>query len=303
MSCTDPAVLASSVRRLAEQGYCILDALMPLHAVDHLAADLAPVFARTPRAEGAFYGNDTRRFGSLLVRSDETAAFVQHPMILAIVEAVLGPWCDRIALNLTQAIELLPGSIEQVPHRDQDMWPCSRLVRSDLGVEFLVNVMWPFTPYGEANGATLVWPGSHRRQDEPLIDRTEALPVEMPPGAALIFLGSTLHAGGANRTPAPRRGMIISYTLGWLKPYELPWLAYPPKVAASFAPDLAALAGYRIHRPNLGNFEGRCPSSLLEVGSAERGAIDALGPEQVALIEAYRSGHVLAPAGSEIVRL
>jgi hypothetical protein len=85
-----------------------------------------------------------------------------------------------------------------------------------------------------------------------------------------------------------RRGIVIGYALGWLKPYENQWLAYPPEVACAFTPDLAALVGYRQHRPNLGNFEGQCPSVLLD-GRADRplGAVDALRPDQQVLVDAF----------------
>jgi ectoine hydroxylase-related dioxygenase (phytanoyl-CoA dioxygenase family) len=110
----------------------------------------------------------------------------------------------------------------------------------------------------------------------------------MAPGSALLFLGSTLHAAGANRSAAIRRGMIVGYSLGWLKTYENQFLAYPPDIARTFAPELAALVGYRQHRPNLGNFEGRCPSVLLHGTPAARfGAVDALRPDQVAAVEAH----------------
>jgi ectoine hydroxylase-related dioxygenase (phytanoyl-CoA dioxygenase family) len=297
-----PAMSADTRRYtdlLKAEGYCIIPGLIEDRIVTEVAGDLDRAFALTPASEGPFYGNDTRRFGALLKRSPHTAAFVQHPLILAIVDQILGPWCDHFSLNLTQAIEIMPGSIEQVPHRDQDMWPCSRFVAPELAVEFLINVMWPFTAYTATNGATRIWPGSHLRQQEQLIDPAEAISAAMLPGSALLFLGSTLHAGGANRSDASRRGMIISYSLGWLKPYELQWLAYPPEVAKHFTSDLAALAGYRIHRPNLGNVEGRCPSGLLEDHAEHHGAVDALGSEQSALIDQFRAGVVHpAPAGS-----
>lgn len=273
---------------LFDQGYCIIPAALPASSALALAEDLEADFDRAASSTGPFYGNDTKRFGGLLRRSPHAADFVRHGLVLAVVRQILGPWCDHVALNLTQAIELMPGSIDQVPHRDQDMWPCSRLVDPRLGVEFLVNVMWPFTPYTRANGATRLWPGSHRRQDEALLEPDAAIVAAMEPGSALLFLGSTLHAGGANLTANPRRGMIVSYALGWLKPYELQWLAYPPEVARDFDPDLADLIGYRIHRPNLGNYEGRCPSMMLRDPHSNVGAVDALGDEQHALIEAYR---------------
>src|SRR5690606_109854 len=87
------------------------------------------------------------------------------------------------------------------------------------------------------------------------------------------------------RSDSVRRGCIVSYCLGWLKPYENQWLAYPPEVARGFSSELAALVGYRQHRPNLGNYEGRCPSILLAGPPPDRlGAIDALRPDQAAVV-------------------
>lgn len=285
------ADIAHWVGALSADGYCIIPDAAPPETVAALAADLDQDFARTPHSTGPFYGEWTKRFHGLLRRSPHMDGFVRNDLVLGIVEKILGPACDNIQLNLTQAIEVLPGGLVQPPHRDQDMWP----VRSS-GTEYLVNVMWPFTPYTANNGATRIWPGSHLRQDEILIDPAESVAADMEPGAALLFLGSTLHGGGANRTNAPRRGMIVSYSLGWLKPYELPWLAYPPEVARAFPAPLAALAGYRAHRPNLGTFEGRCPSILLQGPPSDTlGAVDALRSDQEALIEQYHAG--LLPAG------
>jgi len=285
------ADIARWVEALSADGYCIIpDAASP-KTVAALAVDLSEEFERTPHSTGPFYGEWTKRFHGLLRRSSHMDGFVRNELVLGIVEKILEPACDTIQLNLTQAIEVLPGGLVQPPHRDQDMWP----VRTS-GVEYLVNVMWPFTPYTANNGATRIWPRSHLRQDEILIDPVEAIAAEMEPGAALLFLGSTLHGGGANRTKASRRGMIVSYSLGWLKPYELPWLAYPPEVARTFPAPLAALAGYRAHRPNLGTFEGRCPSTLLTgPPTGALGAIDALRPDQEELIEHFHAG--LLPAG------
>ena len=282
--------------RLRDQGYAIIEGLVSPDLIEALNADFETHFAGTAFSEGSFSGRRTRRFAGLLKRSSHVAQLVEHDLILALADHLLGPWCDHISLNLTQAIELAPGASQQVPHRDQDMWPCSRFVDRECGMEFLINVMWPLTAFTRDNGATLVWPGSHRRQDELLIAPEEAVIAEMALGSALVFLGSTLHAAGANHTALPRRGVIISYCLGWLKPYELPWLAYPPAVARQFPRSLARLAGYRVHRPNLGTFEGRCPSLLLEDAAGPSGAIDALLPEQEALIAAWRQG-ADAPGG------
>ncbi len=269
---------------LKSQGYCIIPDLYPSELLLRLDTDLAQDFENTPFCTGGFYGERTKRFGRLLIRSPFAASLVQHPLVLGITRKVLSQWCDTIQLNLTQALALYPGAPPQLPHRDQDMW------RGEIGnTEYLVNVMWPFTRYRQENGTTLVWPNSHGRAAlDPEPNLEPGIPVEIAPGSALLFLGSTRHGAGGNRSQEVRRGAIISYCLGWLKPYENQWLAYPPEIARTFTRELQELVGYTQHRPNLGNFEGQCPSILLGSGIPEHiGAIDALRPDQEELLRDF----------------
>jgi ectoine hydroxylase-related dioxygenase (phytanoyl-CoA dioxygenase family) len=278
---------------LRRDGYCVARNLLPAAEVESLAAELSPRFRRTPFAEGLFSGARTKRFHGLLKRSRGAAALVTHPLVLAIAEEILLPFCDTLQLNLTQAIELHPGGPAQVPHRDQDMWA------GEKGrTEYLVNVMWPLSPFRRDNGGTLVWPGSHLRQEERRLPEGEAVSPELDPGDALLFLGSTLHGGGANRTLVPRGGIIVSYCLGWLKPYENMWLTYPPEIARAFPPALRDLVGYRRHRPNLGNYDGQCPSILFDDGRSDfLPTIDSFAPEQQQRLEAFVRGQAgAAPA-------
>ena len=92
--------------------------------------------------------------------------------------------------------------------------------------------------------------------------------------------------------------MIAGYSLGWLKTYENQFLAYPPEIARTFSPELAALVGYRQHRPNLGNFEGRCPSVLLQDAPPARlAAVDALRPDQVEAVDEHAAQQRRANSG------
>jgi ectoine hydroxylase-related dioxygenase (phytanoyl-CoA dioxygenase family) len=119
----------------------------------------------------------------------------------------------------------------------------------------------------------------------------------MPRGSALLFLGSALHSGGENRSARPRRGAIFSYCQGWLRPWENPWLAYPPAVARHFDDELAALVGYRQHLPSLGNFEGQCPSVLLRDPVPEHlQFIDALRHDQTEMVREYQQRNSLLDA-------
>ena len=275
--------IAHWTSELHREGWCVIPGVLPSKTIAALDDDLDDTFARTPFCEGGFYGETTKRFGRLLSRSPRAAALVQHELILGIVGDILSPWCDTIQLNVTQAIAVHPGAPAQLPHRDQDMWAG---VKGET--EYLVNVIWPLTPFTADNGATVVWPRTHGAEAlEPEPD-TSPHPAVMAPGDALVFLGSTLHGAGENRSTSVRRGLVVGYSLGWLKPYENQWLAYPPPVARRFSPELAALVGYRQHRPNLGNFEGRCPSILLGDDVPDYiAAADALRPDQQAMMAAY----------------
>jgi len=279
--------------RLLADGYCIVEGAVAPEAIAALDSEFDPRFATTPFCEGGFYGARTKRFGALLRRSPHVAALVQHRLILDMVEAVLSPYCQRIALNLTQAVELHPGALAQIPHRDEDLYGGPK-----GEIEYQVNVIWPLSPFTAANGATLVWPGSHRIGAATDSGSEPGLAAEMPPGSALLFLGSTLHGGGANLADGVRRGVIIGYCLGWLKPFENQWLVYPPDIARHFDPELAALAGYAQHLPNLGNVEGQCPSILLRDGNLDNlAAIDALRPDQAAALRDYVATQEAARAG------
>jgi hypothetical protein len=272
-----------AARQLARDGFHVLRRALPEAGLAALEKELDPRFRRTPFCEGLFSGRSTKRFHGLLSRSAGAANLVMHEDIIDIVEAILLPFADTIQLNLTQAIEIHPGAAEQVPHRDQDMW------QGEKGrTEYLVNVMWPLTPFTAKNGGTRLWPGSQHCQDLRSLSPADAVCPELRPGDALLFLGSTLHGAGANLSSAVRRGVIVSYCLGWLKPYENMWLTYPPEVARGFSPGLQALVGYRLNRPNLGNFDGNCPSLLLRDGVPDHlPTRDAFLPAQLAALEQH----------------
>jgi len=270
-------------RQLKDEGYCVIPDLVTSDTITQLKGDLQHRIDERPFCEGDFYGRRTKRLGSLPRRSAAAIELVLQPLVLALAREVLGPACDCIQLNVAQLIEIHPGEVAQFPHRDDDMWPVEK-----QGKEFLLNVIWPLDRFCEENGATRIYPGSHRQTVTSLQDLGTPVVAECDPGAAICFLGSTIHGAGANRSQAVRRGIVIGYSLGWLKPHENPWLAYPPEVARNFPRELAELAGYIQHRPNLGNHEGCCPSLLLEgQDTSRRGASDALRPEQRDAVAAF----------------
>lgn len=280
MSTNEMAAWLSLIER---DGYCIIPGALGRETLEALDADLSTAFRDTPMGMGDFYGYRTKRFGSLLRRSPLAEKLALQPLILELARHILEPACERIQLNVAQGIAIHPGEIEQFPHCDHDMWAGKKGEH-----EYLLNVMWPLTEFTQANGATRIYPGTHRRTVTNLDDLGLPVAAECSPGDAICFLGSTVHGAGANTTSDIRRAVVIGYSLGWLKPYENLWLAYPPHVARSFSRELAELAGYCQHRPNLGNFEGQCPSILLDDSPpAFPQATDALRPDQEEAVYAF----------------
>jgi ectoine hydroxylase-related dioxygenase (phytanoyl-CoA dioxygenase family) len=278
-----PAEPGSALAGLIEEGYCIIRGAAPAEHIRRMSAALDQRFEQTPFSVGPFHGHRTKRFHRLLSRSPESIDLVMQPEILAAARAILGQWCDFPELNLTQGVEVHPGAPAQIPHCDQAMWPAPKGI-----MEFSVNILWPLGEFTERNGATRVWPGTHHRPQTAEDVLGEPIVCEMDPGDVLLVLGSTVHAAGANRSALPRRGAIVSYCLGWLKAYENQSLAYSADFVRTLESELQAMLGYRWHRPNLGTFDGQCPSILLadEVPDA-LATVDSLSPLHEPLVAAF----------------
>lgn len=272
-------------------GAVILSGLYTPEEWETLQGELDPVFAATAFCKGLFYGTRTKRIHALAAKSRMCQRMVMQELVLEIMGHVLGPHCDRIQLNLTQGIQIWPGEKAQVLHRDDSMYgphakPC----------EYMVNAMWAYSAFTRENGATIIVPGSHRwpadRQPEP----HEITQAEMVPGEVLVYLGSAIHAGGANRSSGPRTGMVLSYCLGWLRQAENQYLAVPPQIARHLDGALQDMLGYAVQRPNLGLYEGAEPKILFDTAHGPIVTQDWLTPEQNELLRRYHEGEALLAA-------
>lgn len=162
------------VTALAEQGCAIVERLAPQDLCDSVERELAPYAARTPTGSDDFAGRDTRRTGALLARSPSATDLVAHPLVLGVVDGVLGGGNARYQLHLTQAIAIGSGSPAQPLHRDRwcfDFYPFP----ADLDVE--VSTIWALTEFTAGNGATRIVPASHRGEGQPYRDEDAELAV------------------------------------------------------------------------------------------------------------------------------
>jgi ectoine hydroxylase-related dioxygenase (phytanoyl-CoA dioxygenase family) len=239
------------VTALRDAGCAVVERLAPAALMETIGAELEPYLHATPFGVDSIAGHRTRRTGALIARSPAFRELAAHPLVLAVLDRVLGDHATRYQLHLTQAIDVGPGERPQKVHRDQwafDHFPFP------AGFEAECLVMWALTDFTEENGATRVVPGSHRWEDRLVPTQDETVPALMARGSALVYLGSLYHGGGANCSPSSRLGLNVGYTLGWLRQEENQYLACPPDVARELPVELAKLIGYRRGSYSLGYF-------------------------------------------------
>lgn len=246
---------------LREHGAVIIERLLDEGQCDTLHAELQPWLDTTPLGADAFSGVTTRRTGALLTRCPSSADLVAHPLLLDVVDRTLWPKKTTFQLHLTQSIAIGPGGPPQMLHRDHwcfDFFPFPR----DVDVE--VSTIWALTEFTEESGATRVVPDSHRTPDDRKYTFDESVPAEMPRGSVVVYLGSTVHGGGENRSDEVRIGINVDYVLGWLRQEENQYLSYTLDEVRAMPERLQRLLGYEPGAYALGYIDGgRSPMTLL----------------------------------------
>ncbi len=247
---------------LEEDGAVIFRSLVDDDVMDRVNEELEPYLGRAYFGEGEFWGRKTRRVSSLIAKSKTYGEeLATAPQILAVMDRLLLPRCERYHLHVTQAVRIAPGEGRQIVHRDDGLIPFRH-----PGPQCLCNTMWALSDFTVDNGATNVVPGSHLWDDDTYPDDNSRIAYAvMPKGSCLIYLGSVFHGGGQNVTANEHRtGAITGYSLGWLRQEENQYLAVPPAVARGLREDVQHLIGYHLHDIFLGWVEGQDPHVVLE---------------------------------------
>jgi len=266
------------VGALREHGGVVVEELLGPATLARFNAELDPLLARVnPRrtflnpALDFFFGHHTRHITAVASKSrtfvDEV---LMHPTLLAVCDAILAPSCARYQLNLAHVLDRGPGAEQQYFHRDELVWVHVPRPHPELQVAAVVALV----DFTAENGATRVAPGSHRWEDSRLPEPHEIAVAEMPAGSAVLYLGSTVHGGGPNTTADQwRRGMHLSYVVGWLRTEENHYLATPPAIARTLPRQAQELLGYAAHDAfahgggYLGALDLRDPVEMLADGS------------------------------------
>ena len=70
----------------------------------------------------------------------------------------------------------------------------------------------------------------------------------MPAGSVLYWLGGTLHGAGANTSQDWRYGVILTYSVGWVRQEENQYLDVPAERLADLSPEVRRIAGFHMYQ-------------------------------------------------------
>lgn len=256
---------------LLDHGALVVKNFLSSEVVSRFNTELDPFIANADKSEqayvndgyAAFFGPSMRHVLAVAEKSD---VFVEevlcHPIYVGLGDLILKKSCQSMQLNVAHVLERRPGSRAQILHRDHVVWP-------DLGPAHphrQISSVIALSEFTADMGATLIVPGSHKWEPGRVARRDEVVVAEMEPGSAVIYLGGTIHAGGGNVTPSKnRRGLHVSFCLGWLRTEENNYLSLSLDRVRRLSPLAQTLLGYAAH-------DG------LSVGMGYLGAVDLADP-------------------------
>jgi ectoine hydroxylase-related dioxygenase (phytanoyl-CoA dioxygenase family) len=260
------------LQALREQGYAMIPDFLSseqLKTVNRLYDNMLGSHS----GRNNFEGNRTERIYTLVARHKIFQDIAEDPRIMALCDALFMP---NYLLTANQAIVISAGETPQPWHTDDSFYPIPR-PRPMVSLSTIVAV----DAFTAENGGTEVIPGSHLWNDDQVTGdyftgdseadpgfasklKGLSIPVEMNAGTCLVFAGTLLHRGGANRGTGTRRAFSNQYCQPWARPQENFFLAIPPKEAAQMSPKMQSLLGYSIHPPFMGQVTASHPLKALQ---------------------------------------
>ena len=256
--------------RIRADGYTIIEDLLDAGQIDAARAGLEPHLDQY-RGRNPFEGYRTERVYTLVARGKVFEEITEDLRLLAILDRFLRP---GYLLTASQAINIHPGEVAQSMHYDDSFYPIPR-PRPAISLSVVVAI----DAFTAENGATMIIPGSQGLSDAEIAEqrsvtalglsselKASEVPAVMPAGAAIVFLGTLIHGGGANRSEAPRLAITNQYCEPWARTQENFFLGIPREQARGFTPRLKQLLGYDVLPPFMGQVTGSHPLKSLEDG-------------------------------------
>jgi ectoine hydroxylase-related dioxygenase (phytanoyl-CoA dioxygenase family) len=197
-----------------------------------------------------FYPGKTKRLIGLMKKLPSVRPLTVHPLTNALCDHHLGKNCEHHQLHVGTALVVGPGAREQILHREEDPFDFFPVPRPNL----IMASMFAISDFTADNGGTLLVPGSHTWEAGREAKPEEIVAAEMKAGSVLFWLGGTLHGAGSNVTDTWRKGVILTYSLGWLRQEENQYMSLDDDMYKQLSPELKQRIGITMHG-SLGFYE------------------------------------------------
>ncbi|MCE2439006.1 MAG: phytanoyl-CoA dioxygenase family protein [Candidatus Latescibacteria bacterium] len=222
----EPAEIAHHIR---ENGYCIVEKVIPSGKVDGIRKRVVRAQAateaahqareRATRARGHRVG--ARGVGVLkqAINHDQSfAPYLADRRIVGALEIFFGPW---VRISCTDAVVNQPGNERGYWHAD---WPFNQTNASNVPAPYPDAMMhasslWMLTDFSPANGGTLLLPGTHRKDRNPAAGDLPGFNNEAPQpdeinaqgraGSVLLYDSRQWHAVAPNRSGSPPTPLVV----------------------------------------------------------------------------------------------
>ncbi|WP_166425695.1 phytanoyl-CoA dioxygenase family protein [Paraglaciecola sp. 20A4] len=247
------AQIAKDFDELQKNGFVIITNLLSESELNAIRNATLPLLGDAGRNN--FEGVMTQRLYSVLEKTRVIDSLAVHPRITGLLDKLFQP---NYLLSQAQMINILPGEAAQPLHYDDGFYPVPR-PREPFGAASI----WAIDEFTEENGATVFIPKSHMFGQEIITDRSTTIPLVMPAGSVVFFLGTTWHGGGANHSQHSRLAATCQYCEPWLRPQENFFLELSQKTLQEIPQQLLSMVGYSIHPPFMGMVNGMHPKRTL----------------------------------------
>ena len=205
---------------LRTDGYCVIPDVIPAAEIDTIRESVDRTVAANRNLDAP---PGIGHLASIIVHDQSYARHLAAPAVMELVNSMLG---DHVRVSFTSGTINYPGNERGDWHAD---WPFNQRNAGHIpapypDATFHLTSLWMFSPFTEANGGTLLVPGSHRTSNNPTgdngVDPNAPYPTEFhatgDAGSVLLFDSRLWHASAPNHSQEPRVSVVVRYAPWWL---------------------------------------------------------------------------------------
>ncbi|WP_313300551.1 phytanoyl-CoA dioxygenase family protein [Diaphorobacter sp.] len=193
-----------------------------------------------------FDNDQSQRVWNLLNKDPELIPLIEHPVVLPMVQHVMGEDCN---LHDFQSTSIGPGTGGGAWHVDA---PLGQIKEPLPDFPLTLQNVWMLDDFTADNGATRVMPGSHKLRKSPPwgSDPLEGeVTLTAPAGSVAIWLSNTWHRSGPNHSDKQRRAILCNYNVSWLRNFADFTTTLAPEVVPTLSERAKYLLGFGARAP------------------------------------------------------